>query len=169
MNKRLTTANGTGPCHQEGTVQIQLLDDNGTNHIFILDNCLYHPDSPVNLLSTRRLAEKYIDVNGNPNEQTRIEFRCSTHVLTLAFGNFQKTFPTPISGLPELLIDEGFRAYTSFCKQVTSYATTDDGPRGSNIIPFDGNEVQPGTDEDDDEQINMLFMINEMVIFKEGK
>ena len=46
-----------------------------------------------------------------------------------------------------------------------SYATTDDGPRGSNIIPFDVNEVQPGTDEDDDEQINMLFMINETVIF----
>jgi hypothetical protein len=83
--------------------------------------------------------------------------------------NFQKTFPTPISGLPELLFDEGFRAYTSFCKQVTSYATTDDRPRGSNVIPFDDNEVQPGTDKDDDKQINMLFMINETVIFKNGK
>ncbi len=62
MNKCLTTANGTGPCHQEGTVRIQLLDDNCTNRIFILDNCLYHPDSPVNLLSTRNLAEKYVDV-----------------------------------------------------------------------------------------------------------
>jgi hypothetical protein len=88
--------------------------------------------------------------------------------LTWAFGNFQKPFPTPISGLPELLFDEGFRAYTSCCKQATSYATTDDGPQGSNIIPFDDNEVQPGTDEDDDRKINMLFMINETVIFKDG-
>ncbi len=47
MNKRLTTTNGTGPCYQDGTVQIQLLDDNGTNHIFILGNFLYHPDPPV--------------------------------------------------------------------------------------------------------------------------
>jgi hypothetical protein len=40
------------------------------NHTFILDSFLHHPDSPVNLLLTRRLAEKYIDVDGNPDEQT---------------------------------------------------------------------------------------------------
>ena len=57
-NKSLTTANGTGPCLQEGTIRLQLIDDEGMRHIFLLENCLYHPDSPVNLLSTRRLAEK---------------------------------------------------------------------------------------------------------------
>ncbi len=77
--------------------------------------------------------------------------------MTWAFGNFQKTFPTLISSLPELLLNEGFRAYTSFCKQVMSFATSDDRPCGSNIIPFDEDEVQPGTDEDDDRQINMLL------------
>ncbi len=119
------------------------------NHISTLDNYLYHPDSPVTLLLTRRLAEKYIDLNRNPDEQTQIESRYSTHTLTWAFGNFQKTFPTPISGLPELLFDEGFRSYTSFCKQVRWHATTDDEPCGSYIISFDDDEVQPGTDEDD--------------------
>jgi hypothetical protein len=69
-NKSLTTANGTGPCLQEGTVQLQLVDDDGQKHIFILDNCLFHPSSPVNLLSTRRLAEKFLDSNGYPDEQT---------------------------------------------------------------------------------------------------
>jgi hypothetical protein len=54
-------------------------------------------------------------------------------------------------------LNEGFRAYTSFCKQVMSFATSDDRPCGSNIIPFDEDEVQPGTDEDDDRQINMLL------------
>ncbi len=69
-NKSLTTANGTGPCLQEGTVRIHLNNDDGQKHIFILDNCLYHPDSLVNLLSTRQLAEKFIDSHGNPDEQT---------------------------------------------------------------------------------------------------
>jgi hypothetical protein len=69
-NKSLTTANGTGPCLQEGTVRICLNNDDGQKHAFILENCLYHPDSPVNLLSTRRLAEKFIDSHGNPDEQT---------------------------------------------------------------------------------------------------
>ena len=91
-NKSLTTANGTGPCLQEGTVCLHLCNDSGIKLIFILDNCIYHPDSPVNLLSTRRLAEKFIDETGNPDEQTRIESRYSTHVLTWSFGNFKKTF-----------------------------------------------------------------------------
>jgi hypothetical protein len=68
--KSLTTANGTGPCLQEGTVCVRLQDDMGTEHVFILDNCLYHPDSPINLLSTRCLAEKFIDGSGNPDKET---------------------------------------------------------------------------------------------------
>jgi hypothetical protein len=105
----------------------------------MLDNCLYHPDSPVNLLSTRWLAEKFIDSQGNPDKQTRIESRYSTHVLTWSFGNFKKTFPTPLSGLPELLFDERFQAYKTFCMQVSSYATIDEAACNSNIIPFDDN------------------------------
>jgi hypothetical protein len=69
-NKSLTTAKGTGPCLQEGMVRLQLIDDLGMKHTFILDNCLFHPSSPVNLLSTRQLAEKLIDSDGNPDEQT---------------------------------------------------------------------------------------------------
>jgi hypothetical protein len=60
-NKSLTTANGTWPCLQEGMVQLQLIDDNGMKHTFILDNCLFHQNLPVNLLSTRQIAEKFID------------------------------------------------------------------------------------------------------------
>jgi hypothetical protein len=50
----------------------------------------------------------------------------------------------PISSIPELPFDKGFWAYTSCCKQVSSYATTDDALDYSNIIPFDDDEVQPG-------------------------
>jgi hypothetical protein len=58
-NKCWTTANGTGPCLQEGTVCLYLNDYVRVKHIFILDNCLYHPDSLVNLLSTRWLANNH--------------------------------------------------------------------------------------------------------------
>jgi hypothetical protein len=139
-------------------------------HTFILDNCLSHPSSPVNLLSTRQLAEKIIDSDGNPDEQTRIESRYSTHVLTWSFGNFKKIFPTPISGLPELLFDEGFRQYNSFCMQVSSFTTTDKIQRSnSNIIPFDDDEVQPIQALDNEEETNMLFMLNQTILFKDGK
>jgi hypothetical protein len=112
-------------------VRLQLIDNLGIKHTFILDNCLFHPSSLVNLLSTRQLAEKFIDSDGNPDEQTQIESRYSTHVLIWSFGNFKKTFPTPISGLPELLFDEGFRQYNSFCMQVSSFAPTNKIQKGN--------------------------------------
>ena len=142
-------------------------------HVFILDNCLYHPCSPVNLLSTRRLAEKFIDENGNPDEQTKIESRYSTHVLTWSFRNFKRTFPTPLTGLPELLFDEGFQAFKSFCMEVSTFATKclekDSTTQStSTFIPFDDDELlqQSANDEED---INVLFMTNETIIFKDGK
>jgi hypothetical protein len=62
-------------------------------HTFILGNCLFHPDSPVNLLLTRQLAEIFIDANVNPDKQTRIESRCPTHVLTKGIWEFSKIIP----------------------------------------------------------------------------
>ena len=65
-------ANGTGSCLQEGNDKIHLINDEETQHIFVLDNCLYHPESPVNLLSRRRLAENFLNADGNPDEETSI-------------------------------------------------------------------------------------------------
>ena len=149
-NRRLTTANGTGPPVQEGTIRINLTDDDGKIHIFILEGCIYHPDSPVNLLSTRRLAEKFLDEDGNPDEDTRIESRYSTHCLTWCFGQFKKTFPTPVSGLPELIFDEGFQAFQSYCSQVE---------------PSDQSKAPAPTHHESD---NLLFMMNESIKFNDG-
>ncbi len=108
MSQRLTTANGTGSCLKEGTVKIRLKDDNSVKHVFLLENCIYLPESPVNLLSTRRLAEKFLDSDRHLDKETTIESRYSTHVLTWSHGQFKKTFPMPTSGLPELFFDYGF-------------------------------------------------------------
>ncbi len=135
-----------GSCLQEGTVKIWLIEDAGT-HIFILVNCLYHPDSPVNLISTRCLAEKFIDADSNPDKKTWIESQYLTHIITWSFRHFKKTFPTPVSGLPELLFDAGFWAYTSFCNQTwSSYANavtdlTFDKSIYPYIIPFESQEL----------------------------
>ena len=137
---------------------------------FTLDNCLFHLNSPVNLLTTGRLAENFIDSNRNPDEQTRIESRYSIHMLSWSFGVFRKTFPTPISGLPELLFDERFHEYNLFCMQVSLFATTDEVQGGSsNTIPLDDDKVQPIQASQDEEEINMLFMLNETILFKDGK
>jgi hypothetical protein len=56
----------------------------------------------------RQLAKKFLDANGNLDEETCIESRYSTHVLTWSFGQFKKMFTKLVSGLPELLFNKGF-------------------------------------------------------------
>ncbi len=91
-------------------------------------------------------------------------------MLTWSFGDFRKTFPTPISGLPELLFDVGFHKYNSFCMQVSSFATTDEVQGGrSNTIPFDDDKVQTIQASQDEEEINMLIMLNGTLLFKDRK
>ena len=115
-NRHLTTANVTGHPVQEVTIKIHIANDDGKVHFFPLEGCIYHPYSPVNVLSTRRLAEKCLYANGNPDEETRIEYRSSTHTLTCCYVKYKKTFPTLVSSHPELMFDEGFTRYNSYCR-----------------------------------------------------
>ena len=50
-----------------GTVVLRLTDDEGVTHSFEFTNVIYLPDSPVNLLSFRRLVELYPDAIGHPD------------------------------------------------------------------------------------------------------
>jgi len=87
-----------------------------------------------------------------------------------------------VSGLPELLFDEGFQTYKSFCMQChSSYANaitnsaSDANTKSLNVIPFKSQElVEDSIDDSDDGVINklfnnMLFMLHENIIFKDGK
>jgi hypothetical protein len=100
------------------------------------------------------------------------------HVLTWSFGQFKNTFPTPVSGLPELLFNKGFCAYKLSCLQIHSfYATnmvtnsmTEPTSNSSHVIPFESQELLDDFFNDsDDDAINILFMINENVILKDDK
>ncbi len=54
--------------------------------------------------------------------------------------------------------------------QVSSGATTNEVQGGSsNTIPFDDDKVQPTQALEDEEEINMLFMLNETILFKDRK
>jgi hypothetical protein len=50
-----------------GTIILYLMDDEGVTHSFELINVNYLPDSPMNLLSLRQLAELNPDVSGHPD------------------------------------------------------------------------------------------------------
>jgi hypothetical protein len=81
----------------------------------------------------------------------------------LSFGQFRKTFPTPISGLPKLLFDKGYRTFKSFHQRTVMSDTT----TNSNIILYDDKELIAF--EDTDNAINMLFMLHESILLKDAK
>jgi hypothetical protein len=75
----------------------------------------------------------------------------------------------PLLGLPELLFDEGYQALKFFYMEVSSYSTsTLESTDNSNVIPFEDNEIH-GFKQEDEEDIYMLFMTNETVLFKDGQ
>jgi hypothetical protein len=65
-----------------GTVTLRITDDEGGKHSFILKNVNYLPDSPVHILSLRRLAELYPDDSGHPDRNgTGISSGYDNHTL----------------------------------------------------------------------------------------
>jgi len=91
------------------TVILRLIDDEEITHSFEFTNVSYLPDSPVNLLSLRQLAELYPDATGHPDRNgTGIQSGFDNHVLFWNREQFKKTFRTASSGLPECLFNSGY-------------------------------------------------------------
>ena len=105
-----------------GDVNLSLLDDEGVPHTFKLKEVVYLPDSPVNLLSARRLAELFPDDAGRPDRRgTGIMSVFDEHKLFWNGRRFSKTFHTAGSGLPECLFNTGFSRFETYVSQVRRY------------------------------------------------
>ena len=164
---QLITATSSSICIQEGTVKLRLTDDDGKIHIFILADCIYHPESPVNILSTRRLAESFPDADGNLDKTMRICSHYSLHTIIWDQEKFTKTFPTPVLGLPELLFIGGFSLYHSYCIQIKSFYNHSPGAvdSPSNLIEDDKSPLH----QVDDGSANCLhFPLQGSVRFNDG-
>jgi hypothetical protein len=105
-----------------GTVILRLTDDEGVTHSFEFTNVNYLPDSPVNLLSLRRLAELYPDETGHSDRNgTGIRSGFDNHVLFWNREQFKKTFITASSGLPECLFNSGYSRLEAFSTILSSF------------------------------------------------
>ena len=64
----LVTASSTSSGLQCGMIRLSLTDNEGALHWLELVDCLFVPDSPVNILSTRHLSENYANSDGKPDK-----------------------------------------------------------------------------------------------------
>ena len=98
-----------------GNITLRLTDNEGAKHSFALQNVNYLPDSPVNILSLRCLAELYPDDKGHPDRNgTGINSGYDSHTLYWNKARFNKTFHTASSGLPECLFSSGYSKLNVF-------------------------------------------------------
>jgi hypothetical protein len=114
------TGTGTSEPMLMRAVVLQLTDDNGDKHTFMLSHVNYMPKSPVNLLSTRVLSKQFTNEHGFDRQGTGISSVFDDHTLFCDHG-FSKTFKTHSSGLPESLFSSGYSQLQSFATILMPY------------------------------------------------
>ena len=96
-----------------GTVQWSWRDDNYKKHTEELDNVLFFPESPVNIISLHQLGRHF----GNDEEGTWIQTKLSYLIFTWNQGKYTRKLLHLPSALPVIGINEG----TSWTKAFLSF------------------------------------------------
>ncbi len=146
-----------------------------------MKNVNYLPNSPVNILSLRCLAELYPDDAGHPDRTgTGISSGYDSHTLYWDSVRFSKTFHTPSSGLPECLFSSGYSKLDVFSTMMSkvyddtinwAFASKDklrdlaQVAKGYSIIDEDGGIVHMNGD---DMTLNAPLMLTNLISFFTG-
>ena len=98
-----------------GTVSWSWNDDEGQVHTIKLNNVIYFPESPVNIISATALAESMKDDLG-----IWVPTKGKYSIFTWVYGKYKNTIARTENCLPELEIQAGFSKFSIFCKIVVS-------------------------------------------------
>ena len=100
-----------------GTVSWTITDDDGQCHEEKIEEVLYFPESPVNILGVTKLAKQR-----NDDEGIHVLTKANYSVFTWNGGKSSKTITHPVNSLPEMVINEGNKIYEAFNAAFTSMA-----------------------------------------------
>ena len=118
----VSTATGYSEELLMGTVVLTLRCDEGIEHTFLLKDVVFMENSPVNILSTRRLSELFPDADGNIDKQgTGVSSFFDKHELIWNHKKHKCTFNTAISGLPECLFNTGYSNFVSYATKLSKH------------------------------------------------
>ncbi len=146
------TAGGTVRPIGIGNIRIKWTDDDGLAHQEVIDDVLYFPKSPVNIIGVTKLG-----MQRNDPEGTHILTKSQYSVFTWNFGAYTRTIHHHASGLPELPINQGTSTFKSFftsfytalplTKNVRSCLMTEQNPLSSrkHDSSFLSTSCSPGT------------------------
>ena len=120
-NTKVATIGGKGHAASGvGTVKWIWLDENGKAHEHLIENCLFFPQSPINILSVTSFAKQLEDEEG-----TGIDTKQRYSRFYWNFGKNHRIIRHPESNLPELSINEGFSQSRVYRVLVSKVINTD--------------------------------------------
>jgi len=96
-----------------GTVEWTWTDDNGRRHTMRIENVLYFPQSPVNVLSVTAFASQLGDEEG-----TWIKTKMKYSQFTWDSERHSRRIEHSENCLPELPINNGYGTFVTFCNSI---------------------------------------------------
>ena len=108
-----------------GTMQLILTDDSNVDHSYEIPNCIYDPNSPVNMIEIPVLekyfnnAEEGPDAVAEDDGSTILSSGCRSH-FKWDHGKHSLHFNHPDSQLPELCLYQGTGYFSAFCSRLQS-------------------------------------------------
>lgn len=112
-NMKVSTAGGTYAPLGFGTVKWSWKDDSFYTHEFLIDEVLYFPESPVNILGVSKFGRQQ-------NEPYNTGIDSNAVQSTFYWKGGRRTFPMSLSGLPELPINHGNKIASAFLSSLLS-------------------------------------------------
>ena len=106
-----------------GTMQLILTDDANTHHEYNIKDCVYDPESPINILGIPFLGKHFGDHSNDLYEMdgTSVCSGSTKSHFIWDHGKFERHFMHGSSELPELYLYVGTGYFQSFTSRLTKY------------------------------------------------
>ena len=116
----LETAEGTSTkTHLAGSLRLVLTDDFNEHHSYVVPNCVFDPDTPMNILGIPALGAFFNDsaTADSPHDKdgTTITSGASRSLLVWDHGKHERHFMHSSSRMPELHLYVGHGYFDAFC------------------------------------------------------
>ena len=147
-----------------GTVEWKWKDDYGKTHTYHLEQVLYFPQSPINIMSVTELARQLDD-----KDSTGIDTRMKYSRFYWEGNKFSRKIYHSSSNLPELAINEGATLYTWFTKKLCTKLNDDIQPVcccTNSHLEKQGKATLIEPDETDDLFVKSVIYNGENMIYK---
>ena len=165
------TTNGSSDANlQSAQIKISWADDDDKEHEYILDNLIYKPDSPFNVLSVARLGGHFGRNDSPPTEDdegTWVRSSASFSTFSWDHKKHTRTIYHSVDRLPELPVNVGTSLFDSFCTDLKRFYSDNINLSFATVIDYEDDEIETDSSAPESEIIS-TYQPGSDVYYKSG-